>query len=112
MTAYSPGDVVLVNFVFSDESGIKRRPVLVVSAARYQEKRQEAIVAAITSHVERLLIGDYKMKDWRESGLLFPSAVTGILRTVKQDMINRQLGTVSEHDLRGVRRKLREILAL
>lgn len=28
------------------------------------------------------------------------------------NFINRQLGTVSEHDLRGVRRKLREILAL
>ncbi len=112
MTGYSQGDVVLVNFVFSDESGIKHRPALILSADRYHQKRQEAIVAAITSNVNRLLIGDHKMKDWRRSGLLFPSVVTGIIRTVKQNMISRQIGAATAGDLRGVRRKLREILAL
>ena len=31
MTGYSRADVVLVRFVFSDESGAKRRPVVVIS---------------------------------------------------------------------------------
>ena len=112
MTGCNPGDVVLVNFVFSDESGIKHRPALILSADRYHQKRQEAIVAAITSNVNRLLIGDHKMKDWRQSGLLYPSVVTGIIRTVKQDMISRKIGAASAGDLRGVRRKLREVLEL
>ena len=112
MTGYSRGDVVLVNFMFSDESGIKRRPALILSADRYHQKRQEAVVAAITSNIERLLIGDYKMKDWRQSGLLYPSAVTGIIRTVKQEMIGRKIGALSARDLKSVQRKLREILAL
>ena len=112
MTGYSRGDVVLVNFVFSDESGIKHRPALILSADRYHQKRQEAIVAAITSNINRLLIGDHKMKDWRHAGLLYPSAVAGIIRTVKQDMVSRKIGAASASDLRGVRRKLREVLAL
>lgn len=41
MTAYSRGDVVLVGFVFSDESGRKLRPALVVSSLAYHRGRQE-----------------------------------------------------------------------
>ncbi len=110
MIAYDPGDVVLVNFVFSDESGVKQRPALILSTDRYHRSRQEAIVAAITSNVTRLLVGDCKVRAWREAGLLYPSVVTGIIRTVKQDMISRKLGTLSENDLQTVRRKLHEIL--
>jgi mRNA interferase MazF len=112
MTAYNPGDVVLVNFVFSDESGLKQRPALILSTDRYHRSRQEAIVAAITSNVTRLLAGDVRVRAWREAGLLYPSVVTGIIRTVKQDMISRKLGTLSENDLQTVKRKLREILVL
>lgn len=112
MTAYDPGTVVLVNFVFSDESGVKHRPALILSTDRYHRSRQEAIVAAITSNITRLLVGDCKVRAWREAGLLYPSVVTGIVRTVKQDMISRKLGTLAASDLQTVKRKLHEILTL
>jgi len=112
MIGYSRGDVVLVNFLFSDESGAKRRPALVISSARYLQKRQEAIVAAITSTLDRVLVGDHKMKDWNNAGLLYPSVVTGIIRTVKQDMIHRKLGDISASDQEAIEHKLREILEL
>ena len=112
MTAYNPGDVVLVNFVFPDESGVKQRPALILSTNRYHRSRQEAIVAAITSNVTRLLVGDCKVRAWREAGLLYPSVVTGIIRTVKQDMISRKLGTLTAADLQAVKRKLHEMLVL
>ncbi|MEW6542670.1 MAG: type II toxin-antitoxin system PemK/MazF family toxin [Nitrospirota bacterium] len=106
------GDVVLVNFVFSDESGVKRRPALVLSVPRYHQKRRETIVAAITSNVSRILFGDFKLNDWRQSGLLHPSVVTGVVRTIKQDMIHRKLGSASESDFQEVRQRLREVFDL
>ena len=112
MTGCSQGDVVLVNFMFSDESGVKHRPALILSADHYHQGRQEAIVAAITSNVKRLLVGDHKMRAWREAGLLYPSVVTGIIRTVKQNMISRRVGAIAVTDLRDVKRKLREMLEL
>ena len=112
MTGCSPGDVVLVNFVFSDESGVKHRPALILSTNRYHRGRQEAIVAAITSNVNRLLIGDHKLRAWREAGLLYPSIVTGLIRTVKQDMISRRFGVLMTSDLQAVKRKLHEMLEL
>ena len=112
MTSYSQGDVVLVNFLFSDENGVKQRPALLLSADGYYRGRQEVIVAAITSNVNRLLVGDYKLRVWHESGLLYPSVVTGIIRTVKQTMITRKLGVISVTDLRAVKRKLQETFLL
>jgi mRNA interferase MazF len=112
MTSFSRGDVVLVKFVFADEKGTKRRPGLIISTDRYHQGRREAILAAITSNVGRLLVGDYPITAWREAGLLYPSIVTGIVRTIKQDMIANKIGALPTSELRAVEDQLREILAL
>ena len=112
MTAYSRGEVVLVGFVFSDESGRKLRPVVVISSPAYQRARQEVVVVAISSTVRRRLFGDHAIRDWKEAGLLFPSVVTGILRTIKRTMIHRKLGSMARPDLEAVERELRRCLGL
>jgi mRNA interferase MazF len=112
MTTCSRGDVVLVDFVFTDETGVKRRPALVVSADEYHRGRREVIVAAITSNVRRLLVADTRLRRWREARLLYPSVATGILRTVRQSMISRRLGSLVPADLAAVERNLRGALAL
>ncbi|MBM4460967.1 MAG: type II toxin-antitoxin system PemK/MazF family toxin [Chloroflexi bacterium] len=112
MIACEQGDVVLVAFTFSDESGEKRRPAVIVSTNDYQRSRQEAIVAAITSNVERVLFGDCLIAGWREAGLLWPSTATGIIRTVKQSMIERRLGRLPAADLEAIRGRLRRVLSL
>ena len=98
MNAFSRGDVVLVDFVFSDESGMKRRPALVISSPAYHGTRQEAVIAAITSNVKRSLFGDHLIADWQGAGLLFPSTVTGIIRTIKISAIGRRLGSLAKAD--------------
>ena len=112
MTAYSRGDIVLVGFVFSDESGRKLRPAVIVSSGAYHRARQEVIVAAITSNVRRRLLGNHLIADWRGAGLLFPSVATGILRTIKGAMIDRKLGNMPRSDLDVVDRELRRALGL
>lgn len=112
MIACKRGDVVLVGFMFSDETETKRRPVVVISSSGYHRSRQEVVVAAITSNVNRRLFGDYIVKDWKGAGLLFPSLVTAIFRTVKRTMIERKLGSMPTADLKGVDRELRRVLDL
>ena len=112
MTSFSRGDVVLVKFVFADEKGARQRPGLIVSTDRYHRGRQETILAAITSNVGRLLVGDYQIKAWRKAGLLYPSVVTGIVRTIKHEMIAGKMGELPASELHAVEDKLREILAL
>ena len=111
MTACGRGDVVLVGFVFADESGRKVRPALVISSQAYQRARGEVIVAAITSNVRRRLFADHLLADWEAAGLLFPSVATAIVRTVKRTMIDRKLGSLSSADLQAVEQQLRRALA-
>ena len=112
MTGYKRGNVVLIGFVFSDESGRKLRPALVLSSPAYHRGRREVIVAAITSNVRRRLFGDHLISDWKGAGLLFPSVATGILRTITGAMIERKLGTMVRSDLDAVDRQIRRALAL
>ena len=67
---------------------------------------------AITSNVSRLLVGDYKIRAWRDAGLLYPSIVMGIVRTIKYDMIAGKLGTLPASEVSAVEHQLRAILAL
>jgi mRNA interferase MazF len=112
MTNFNRGDVVLVRFLFTDESGAKRRPAVIISAGDYHQNRQEAVMAAITSNIDRLLVGDHKIAGWKSAGLIFPSASTGILRTIKQTMIERRLGTMPAKDMQLIEENLRKALSL
>lgn len=112
MIVYNRGDVVLVGFVFSDESGRKLRPAIVISSAAYNRARQEVIVAAVTSNIKRRLFGDYRIANWKETGLLFPSVATAILRTIKRAMIEKKLGSMPKTDLDSFDRELRRSLGM
>jgi len=112
MTEFNRGDIVLVSFVFSDETGERRRPAVIVSSEAYHRSRQEAIIAAITSRTDRILVGDHLISDWQGAGLLFPSVATGIIRTIKQGMIAKKLGTMPQPDMQGIEDNLRDALGL
>jgi mRNA interferase MazF len=111
-TDYEQGDVVLVRFTYTDETGAKRRPAVILSTGDYHQGRQEAIIAAITSNVQRLLVGDHLIEGWQEAGLLFPSVATGIIRTIKRATIERQLGKMPAGDMQAIQDKMRHILGL
>lgn len=112
MTAYKRGDMVLVSFLFSDESGLKHRPAVVLSLPAYHRNRQEVVVAAVTSNADRVLFGDHLLAGWKEAGLLFPSIVTGILRTIKSQMIYRRLGSIPVCEMTSIDQNLHKILGL
>jgi hypothetical protein len=69
-------------------------------------------VAAVTSNVDRVLFGDHLLAGWKEAGLLFPSLVTGILRTIKAQMIHRRLGSIPPREMTSIDLNLHKILAL
>ena len=112
MTEFNRGDVVLVSFIFSDETGERRRPAVIVSSDAYHQSRQEAIIAAVTSRIDRILMGDHLISDWQSAGLLFPSVSTGIIRTIKQGMIARKLGSMPVPDMQAIDSKLKLVLGL
>ena len=112
MTSCKQRDIALVKFVFSEGTGFKKRPALILSSDEYHGSRQEVIIAAITSNVDRILTGDTRIKDWKKANLLFPSIVTGIVQTIKSDMMERLLGSLSLDDFEEVQKNLKISLGL
>ncbi|MFT5206974.1 MAG: mRNA interferase MazF [Candidatus Omnitrophota bacterium] len=111
MTNYKQGDIVLLEFIFSERVGAKKRPALILSSDIYHQSRQEIIVAAITSNIKRNLVGDSMISDWKKAGLPKPSIVTGIIQTFKHNLIERQLGSLSDQDYKTVQQNLKKALA-
>jgi len=110
MTKYKQREIVLISVVFSEGTETKKRPALIISGDNYHGKRQEVIIAAVTSNVRRILFGDTIINQWKEAGLLYPSVVTGILQTVKHSMIIQKLGKLSNQDFKKVQENIKEVL--
>jgi mRNA interferase MazF len=110
MTNYKQGDIVLLEFKYSQEIGSKKRPAVILSNEHYHQSRSEVVVAAVTSNTQRLLAGDTKINKWEEADLLFPSVVTAILRTVKNMMILKKLGHLHANDFHDVKSNLKKCL--
>ena len=59
MTVNKRDDMVLISFLFSDESRQMHRPAVVPNSPVYHRDRQEVVVAAVAGIVDRLLFGDH-----------------------------------------------------
>ena len=58
-TGYSFGDVVLVPFPFTDQTGTKKRPAVIISSAVYNTAQRDLVIMAVTSQFEAL------RRNWR-----------------------------------------------
>ena len=112
MTNFKPGDIVLVDFIFSEQNESKKRPALIISTEEYNKNRKDIIIAAITSNIARILLGDTLIEDWKKAELLYPSLITAVIQTIKNDMIIRKLGILSKKDLENCKKNLNKSLSL
>jgi mRNA interferase MazF len=111
MISYSRGDVILVDIAFSGATGSKRRPAVVLSTNAFNRAGIKLIVAAITSNISPpYRPGDTLLDDWREAGLIKPSAVRGVLTTVDKSDVTRKLGLLSMTDLALVEQGVGQVL--
>jgi mRNA-degrading endonuclease toxin of MazEF toxin-antitoxin module len=109
------GEIYLAPFTYADLMGSKRRPVCVVSSARFHAD-PDVIVAMVTSSGQRLRAprcGDVILREWRHAGLLLPSVVrAGRLLVLEQRLLSVRLGALSRDDLTRVDRGLKDALEL
>ena len=112
MTPYKRGDVVLLPFPYTDQSGTKRRPALVLSTDAYNRRQRDVIVAPVTSNLTATHVDDTRLLDWAAAGLPKPSAAKGILGTVEQSLVLRVVGNLTPTDLARVEKTFAAALGL
>lgn len=108
---FSFGDVVLVPFPFTDQSGSKRRPAVVVSSADYNASRRDVLIMAITSQVRTpLAFGEAMVADWQGAGLVKTSVLKPVFATIEQGLVVRTMGHFSEADIKTLRQIAAEVI--
>jgi len=101
----NPGEVVVTNFAYSDLSGAKVRPALVVSKSEFTVATGLVVVAAISGQPVKNAF-EYALSNWKEAGLNLPSKVcVGKLFAVNSSLV-KKIGKLSESDFIEVKKLL------
>ena len=109
MPNYSKNEVVLVRYPFSNLSGSKVRPTVIVNAPHIS---QDAIIVPLTSRTSTLLAREFVLADWSQAGLNVASAVKRGLYTLHQILIVKVIGKLSDTDANNLEGALRDCLGL
>jgi mRNA interferase MazF len=95
MASYSRNDVILVRYPFTDLTGAKVRPAVVVHAPH---PSQDCLVVPLTSRVSPLQPGEFVLLDWASAGLNVPSAVKRGVSTVHGRHVAKLVGRLTPAD--------------
>jgi mRNA interferase MazF len=113
MTTFNRGDVVYIPFEFTDRGKLKNRPGVVISSTAFHESRRDVVIAGITSNLNREhFVGHLVLGHWAECGLVKPSAISGIIQTIRDSQVRQRIGSLSSHDQIRLDAMLREVLGL
>lgn len=107
---YRRGDVIAVPFSYSDLTGSKLRPALIVSSDTYNLIGRDVVAAGISTKISKAGAYDHILTDWRVAGLRYRSLVRGRLLTIEQRLIRYSIGHLSPADLAAFEAKLTAFL--
>jgi mRNA interferase MazF len=112
-TGYNRGSVVLVPFPFTDLSGAKQRPALVISPDSLNATCPDVVLVAITSQIPATLSPDelaIPAADLAAAGLPKPSIVRlSKLITIHQGLIRKPIGQMPAPTLRRILTQLQAL---
>lgn len=102
------GDIVLIPFPFTDLTGVKNRPALILV-----ESDADITVSFITTQVKWQEDSDIRIEPAQENGLKKPSLIRlGKLATIDKDLVIGRLGRVTTQEIKAVDENLIKLLKL
>jgi mRNA interferase MazF len=109
MPNFSKNEVALVRYPFTDLTGNKVRPAVVVNAPSSSE---DLFLVPLTSKTENLVSGEFQLTDWKSAGLHVPTAAKRGLYTVHSSLIIKTVGFLATRDATQLQKSLRLWLGL
>ncbi len=105
MTTHNAGDIVSVEFPFSDLQNRKRRPGLVLFG-----DDDDLVLARVTTHPARNQT-DVVLAQWAQAGLPRTSTVRLVkLATVDRRLVHRKIGRLHPEDAQRVMKAWQELV--
>ncbi|MDZ7265438.1 MAG: type II toxin-antitoxin system PemK/MazF family toxin [candidate division KSB1 bacterium] len=109
MSSYSKNEVILVRYPFSDFSGSKVRPAVVISAPH---SSTDIMIVPLTSKITPLLEGEFILSSWQEAGLNVITAIKRGIYTIDEKLVIKLIGKLDSPDSQKLESSLRDWLAL
>jgi mRNA interferase MazF len=109
---YKQREIVLVPFPYSDLSSSKRRPVLIISSNRYNERFPDIVVCVITSNLYKdefsVILNDADL----EAGVLPENSVIKCHKifTIEKSQILKRFSTISKKKFEEVKEIISELI--
>ena len=106
------GDLLLVPFPFSDQSGRKVRPIIVISNNEFNEHSEDILVIGVTSNISK---DKYTLpfinQDLDEGKLITPCCIKAenILK-IDKELVIKKIGKTKKEKLKDIVNKILEIL--
>lgn len=98
---YKQGDMILILFPFSDLTGNKKRPALIIN--RPDAYNETHLICMMITSVQRDTPSDLPIPHWKEAGLLKPSMVRiNKIFTIDDHMVQRKLGRLKQPNLQPI----------
>lgn len=107
MPSFSRNDVILFVYPFSDRSGVKVRPAVVVSG---WHRSRDVFVVPLTSKTDRMTEGELSLADWQGAGLNVASVVNRGLYTIHESLVIKRVGRLGADDAGRIDESLRQWL--
>ena len=102
------GTIILIPFPFTDFSGMKTRPALILATDIY-----DVTVAYITSKIIKQEENDLEILPSETNGLRIDSIIKlNKLATIDKGLILGELGVLSESDIKAIDKKLITVFAI
>lgn len=108
MPSFLKHEVVLVRYPFSDLTGTKVRPAVIIGTPHVSQD----VFVPLTSKTFSLLQGEFLLADWKGAGLNVPSAVKRGVYTIHESLVVKKVGKISETDVASLDTSLRHWLDL
>ena len=105
-------DIVAVPFPFTDRDALKRRPALVISNQRFNQRHNQLVLAMITTATEDVWPSDVSFADWQEAGLKVACHFRLKLFMLDQNLVLKSIGHLSPKDIKSVQAVLTEYVAI
>ncbi len=107
-------DLLLVPFPFSDQSGRKVRPVIVVSNNEFNQYSEDVLVAGVTSNVSKDKYSIKLENKDLENGKLITNCVIKVENMLRLDknLIIKKIGRVKKEKLKEIIRIFNKVVEI
>ena len=104
MPSYLKNEIVLIRYPFSDLTNFKVRLAVIINAPHIS---QDVFIIPLTSKTSSLLSGEFVLSDWKKSGLNVETAVKRGVYTIKESLIRKSVGIISNTDAKNLENSIR-----